>query len=204
MPTHCSVPLCIKKGYREKETGEKVSSNFPPKKGWESCGFMLFGEMREKTSRFQILLKKSFNGVVSLGKGAVPSVFAWKRSSPRKRPPPTPRIPSTVSHNLYRNISEVVETASSSEILETSESSSNSHLAPEIEELQSSTNFWFAVRGKSGNYTTRETFSCTTEIKEKLQSEVLSLKGNIASLEQKCEKLEKYVFSFDNVKTDYS
>lgn len=33
MPTHCSVPLCIKKGYREKETGEKVSSNFPPKKG---------------------------------------------------------------------------------------------------------------------------------------------------------------------------
>lgn len=57
---------------------------------------------------------------------------------------------------------------------------------------------------KIRNYTTRETFSCTTEIKEKLQSEVLSLKGNIASLEQKCEKLEKYVFSFDNVKTDYS
>jgi len=55
-----------------------------------------------------------------------------------------PRIPSTaatVSHNLNENISEVVETASLSEILETSESSSNSHLPPEIEELQSSSNF---------------------------------------------------------------
>ena len=33
---------------------------------------------------------------------------------------------------------------------------------------------------------------------------MLSLKGNIALFEQKCEKLEKHVFSFDNVKTDNS
>ena len=41
-------------------------------------------------------------------------------------------------------------------------------------------------------------------MKEKLESEVLSLKENIALLEQKCEKLEKHMFSFDNVKTDNS
>lgn len=41
-------------------------------------------------------------------------------------------------------------------------------------------------------------------MKEKLESEMLSLKENIALLRQKCEKLEKYMFSFDNVKTDDS
>ena len=30
------------------------------------------------------------------------------------------------------------------------------------------------------------------------------MKENIALLEQKCEKLEKYMFSFDNIKTDDS
>ena len=34
-----------------------------------------------------------------------------------------------------------------------------------------------------------------------LGSEVLSVKENIAFLEQKCEKLVKHVFSFDNIKT---
>ena len=34
-----------------------LTSNFPLKKDWKSCGFMLFEEMREKISRFQILLK---------------------------------------------------------------------------------------------------------------------------------------------------
>ena len=33
---------------------------------------------------------------------------------------------------------------------------------------------------------------------------MLSLKANIALVEQKCEQLEKHVFSFDNVKTDDS
>ena len=41
-------------------------------------------------------------------------------------------------------------------------------------------------------------------MKDNLESEVLSLKANIVLLEQKCEKLEKHVFSFDNIKTDDS
>ena len=145
--------------------------------------------------------------MVSLRKGAVPSVFAWKRSSPRKRPPPTRRISSTaatVLHNLNKNISEVVETACSSEILETSESSSNSHLAPEMEAPQSATNFDLQSEENLEIAKLEKLLAATIEIKETLENEVLSLKEKISLLEQKCEKLEKHVFSFDNVKTDDS
>ena len=157
MPTHCCELLCTKKGYREEETGEKVSYfKFPTEEGlrklwihaiWRDMGknFQISNTTKVCSRHFKSDdLRKSFNGIVSLRRGAVPSVFAWKQSSPCKRPPPTPRILSTATtlpHNLNENISKVVETAGSSEILEISESSSNSHLAPEIEELQSSTNF---------------------------------------------------------------
>ena len=42
----------------------------------------------------------------------------------------------------------------------------------------------------------------TIETKEKLELEVLSLKQNIDLPEEKCEKLEKHVFSFENIKTE--
>lgn len=109
-----------------------------------------------------------------------------------------------MSHNLNENISEVVETASSSEILKTSESSCNSHLAPEIEELQSSTNFDLQSEENLEIARLEKLLAATIKMKEKLESEVLSLRENIALLEQKCEKLEKHLFSFDNVKTDES
>ena len=220
MPTHCCVPLCTKKGYREEETGEKVSYfKFPTEEGlrklwihaiWRDMGknFQISNTTKVCSRHFKSDdLKKSFNGVVSLRKGAVPSVFAWKRSSPRKRPPPTPRILSTaatVPHNLNENLSEVVETAGSSEILEISESASNSHLAPEIEELQSSTNVDLNSEENLEIARLEKLLAATIKIKEELESEVLSLKENISFLEEKCQKLEKHVFSFDNIKTDDS
>ena len=103
---------------------------------------------------------------------------------------------------MNENISEVVETAGSSEILEMSESSSNSHLTPEIEELQSSKNFDLKSEESLEIARLEELLAATIKIKEELESEVLSLKENSALLEQKCEKLEKHVFSFENIKTD--
>ena len=218
MPTHCCVPLCTKKGYREEETGEKVSYfKFPTEEGLRKL--WIHAIRRDEGKSFQISsttkvcsrhfksddLKKSLNGVISLRKGAVPSVFAWKRSSPRKRPPPTLRIPSTaatVPHNMNENINEVVETAGSSEILEMSQSSSNLYLTPEIEELQSSKNFDLKSEESLEIARLEELLAATIKMKEELESEVLSLKENIALLEQKCEKLEKHVFSFENIKTD--
>ena len=220
MPTHCCVPLCTKKGYREEETGEKISYfKFPTEEGlrklWihairrdEGKNFLISNTTKVCSRHFKSDdLKKSFNGVVSLRKGAVPSVFAWKRSSPRKRPPPTPRILSTaatVPHNLNENLSEVVETAGLSEILEISESASNSHLAPEIEELQSSTNVDLNSEENLEIARLEKLLAATIKIKEELESEVLSLKENVSFLKEKCEKLQKHVFSFDNIKTDDS
>ena len=67
---------------------------------------------------------------------------------------------ATVPHNLDENIGEVVETTGSSEILETSQSSSNTHLAPEIEELQSSTNFDLQSQKNLEITRLEELFSC--------------------------------------------
>ena len=91
MPTHCCVPLCTKKGYREEETGEKISYfKFPTEEGlrklWihairrdEGKNFLISNTTKVCSRHFKSDdLKKSFNGVVSLRKGAVPSVFAWK------------------------------------------------------------------------------------------------------------------------------
>ena len=152
-------------------------------------------------------LKKSLNGVVSLKNGAVPSVFAWKRRSPCKRLPPTPHISSmaaSVSQNLNENISELVESACSSESLETSECSSNSHLALEMEAPQTATKFDLQSKENLEIARLKKLLADTIEIRETLESGVLYLKANIALVKQKCEQLEKHVFSFDNVKTDDS
>ena len=61
----------------------------------------------------------------------MPSVFAWKRSSPRKRPPPTPRFTATtVGNNLSSEFSEATQaTTESSDVI--CEDSSTTNMAGE-------------------------------------------------------------------------
>ena len=65
-----------------------------------------------------------------------------------------------------------METANSSEILETSESSCNSHLAPEIEELQSLTNVDLQSEENLEIARLEKLLAATIKMKEKLESEV--------------------------------
>ena len=103
MPTHCCVPECTKKGYRE-EDGSKVSYfQFPTdnmlKKKWihairrdEGKDFKISESTKVCSRHFRKEdLKKTLAGKICLKSGAVPSVFSWIRTSPRKRKPPTER-----------------------------------------------------------------------------------------------------------------
>ena len=96
MPTHCCVPECTKKGYRE-EDGTKVSFfKFPMKKKWlhairrdEGKYFKVTKSTRVCSRHFREGdIKKSLSGKNELKDGVVPSVFPWIRTSPRKRKEP--------------------------------------------------------------------------------------------------------------------
>ena len=103
MPMHCCVPKFTKKGYRE-DDGSKVSYFlFPTKKMLRKK--WIHAIRREEGKHFEIKtstkvcsrhfrkndLKKSLVGKIYLRPGAVPSLFLWTCTSPRKRKAPTPR-----------------------------------------------------------------------------------------------------------------
>ena len=105
MPTHCCVPLCTKKGYQDEVTGAKISYfRLPTKenqrKQWIQAIRRDLGKKFSTSNSTKVCsrhfkdedFKITLTHVVSLKPGVVPSVFAWKRSSPRKRPLPAPRL----------------------------------------------------------------------------------------------------------------
>ena len=82
-----------------------VGPNFSIKEGTRVCSRLF------KTED----LKRSLNNKVSPKPGAVPSIFEWKRSSPRKRPPAAPRFTATtVANNLESEFSEVMHSVNES------------------------------------------------------------------------------------------
>ena len=103
MPTSCCVPLCTKKENRDENTGEKISFfRFPEdetlRKQWlhairRDVGpyFSITEGTRVCSKHFKPEDLRKTAQKTKPKPGTVPSIFAWKRSSPRKRPPPTPR-----------------------------------------------------------------------------------------------------------------
>lgn len=104
MPSHCCVPQCTTRGYRE-ENGAKISFyTFPSdpgqKKKW------IHAIRRDEGPHFKVTkgtvvcsqhfrendFKKTLAGKHLLKPGVVPSVFTWIRTSPRKRKAPAERL----------------------------------------------------------------------------------------------------------------
>ena len=126
MPTSCCVPECTKKGYLD-ENGRKVSHfKFPDdplrRKKW------LHAIRRDEGVYFQIQewtkvcsrhfreydFIKKLSGRRDLRPNAVPSLFPWTRTSPRKRKAPTDRkqiaATSRVLLSEIETVEETVET----------------------------------------------------------------------------------------------
>ena len=101
MPTSCCVPQCTKKGYLD-ENGSKVSHfTFPDdpvlRKKW------IHAIRRDEGMHFQVKkwtkvcsrhfreydFIKTLSGRRDLRTNAIPSLFPWTRTSPRKRKAPT-------------------------------------------------------------------------------------------------------------------
>ena len=108
MPTNCCVLLCTKKDKRDNQMDKKISFFCFPKeenlkKQWihvirrdvgpnfsiNNGTWVCSRHFREED------LQMGLNGKVSPRTGAVPNIFAWMRSLPRKRAPPTPCFTAT-------------------------------------------------------------------------------------------------------------
>ena len=213
MPTNCCVPLCTKKDKRDKETGEKISFfRFPEDedlmKQWihairRDVGpyFSVNEGTRVCSRHFKTEdLRKSLNGRVSPKTGAVPSIFAWKRSSPRKRAPPTPRFTATsVAKNLTSEASEATDLAAESREIATSTNMAADLAFPETAEMQNTTHFAEKSEKDLLIADLEDKLSAALAKNEELQELVSKLKEKVTDLEEKYEKLEERLFSFKNI-----
>lgn len=213
MPTNCCVPLCTKKDKRDKETGEKISFfRFPEDedlmKQWihairRDVGpyFSVNEGTRVCSRHFKTEdLRKSLNGRVSPKPGAVPSIFAWKRSSPRKRAPPTPRFTATsVAKNLTSEASEATDLAAESREIATSTNMAADLAFPETAEMQNTTHFAEKSEKDLLIADLEDKLSAALAKNEELQELVSKLKEKVTDLEEKYEKLEERLFSFKNI-----
>lgn len=226
MPTSCCVPLCTKKENRDKNTGEKISFfRFPEdenlRKQWlhairRDVGpyFSITEGTRVCSKHFKPEDLRKTAQKTKPKPGTVPSIFAWKRSSPRKRPPPSPRpSPLTLSKNLekdsgggMRKGNEGCSSISEDKSDEPAVTMVNSQFPERAEMEPSSEPADFAEKSDKDSLILelKERLSALLLKNEKLEEEVLNLKEKIRDLQGQHEKLEERLFSLKNVATNNS
>lgn len=103
MPANCCVPYCTDKGYREEDGTKRSYFKFPDdvvrRKKWlhairrdEGPYFSITKNTKVCSRHFREYdFVKTRSGRIDLRTEAVPSKFAWTRTSPRKRKAPTAR-----------------------------------------------------------------------------------------------------------------
>lgn len=194
MPTHCCVPDCTKKGYRDDE-GAKISFFIFPKdsslrKRWihairrdEGRNFSIKESTKVCSRHFRAYdFRKSLAGKTLLQPNAVPSVFSWTRSSPRKRKPPMKRF--TASH-ASMSIDESIEDLG--EVEEVNLQSCEVACQIKANTLEVGTQ-------------TDENFDDGKRKIQCLEQAIKELELKVVSLEKEIDFHQKRVFSFDTIK----
>ena len=200
MPTNCCVPDCTKKGYVD-ENGDKISHfKFPDdpvlRKKW------IHAIRRDEGKYFQTKLWtkvcsrhfreydfiKTLGGRRKLRMNAVPSLFAWTRTSPRKRKAPTVRD----------NIGETCRVL----LLEPETNEEPSNIENAVDEDEGETN-------ESEGIMNRDIATQTNEIELKdsvaeLKQQLVDLKYESEKAEKRIDSLQKQLFTVDRFKGDDS
>ena len=195
MPTHCCVPGCVKKGYSD-EDGNKVSYFiFPVEKGLRKK--WIHAIRRDEGKDFQIKpttkvcsrhfrendIKKTLAGKFQLRAGAVPSLFSWTRTSPRKRKAPTHRECGEASAALFE----------ASEIAEPEEQSNTKILEDKVVASECDNSNDVAACAETQ---TNESQAIEMETKEFMESmdnsqELTSLKEELSKLTSQLENMKR-------------
>ena len=200
MPTHCCVPECTKKGCRE-DDGRKVSFfKFPDhvgrRKQW------LHAIRREEGKHFRITkgtkvcsrhfrpeydFVKTLAGRTELRGNAVPSKFAWTRTSPRKHKAPAVResIDKT-SRNPFEETGTNDEPENSENCVDEGEN--------RIEERET-------VESILSENLKMDAETQTTEPKEgtetSLTQQIVDLESNLERAKRRIESLQNQVFTIE-------
>ena len=192
MPTHCCVSECTKKGCHE-EDGRKVSFfKFPDhvghRKQWLHAIRREEGEHFRITNATKVCLRhfrpeydfvKTLAGRTDLRGNAVPSKFAWTRTSPRKRKVPVVResIDDT-SQNLFEETGTNDEPKNTKNCVDEGEN--------RIEERET-------VKSNQSENSKMDVETQTTEPKEGtetlLKQEIVDLESNLERAKRRIESL---------------
>ena len=228
---YCCMPLCNQKGTTG-PNGEKVGF-FSIPTDTSLRAQWLHAIRRDTGKHFTITdstkvcslhfknehLKKSLGiGRLSYVDGAVPSVFEWKRSSPRKRPPPTPRGNSASIQNKKQNkrkagsartsldMSAVAGPSSESLSIDATDSLNEFSLESNSEAESSET---VTTDNQLSYDDLRKKLAKMEQLLEesrtknaKLEAEVEKVRTHAFKISEKCANLEKRIFTVDNFTSD--
>ena len=228
---YCCVPLCNQKGTTG-PNGEKVGFFSIPTD--TSLRAQWLHAIRRDTGKYFTITdstkvcslhfknehrKKSLGiGRLSYVDGAVPSVFEWKRSSPRKRPPPTPRGNSASIQNKKQNkrkagsarasldMSAVAGPSSESLSIDATDSLNEFSLESNSEAESSET---VTTDNQLSYDDLRKKLAKMEQLLEesrtknaKLEAEVEKVRTHAFKISEKCANLEKRIFTVDNFTSD--
>ncbi|XP_068724860.1 uncharacterized protein [Montipora capricornis] len=204
MPTHCCVRECIKKGCRD-ENGNKISHfKFPIddpqlKRKWLHAIRRDEGKYFKVTEATKVCsrhfrpgdIKKTLAGKNELRAGVVPSLFAWIRTSPRKRKAPIARNfgikpPSKVARKL--NVSSV-------DLADHIPNNSANDDPVEFAESADG-NMSFSCSVRDAEMQTEPEFGSDTELRQ----QVLEQKSQLEIATRRIEALQKQLFLVDRFK----
>ena len=201
MPTSCCVPECTKNGYLD-ENGRKVSHfKFPDdplrRKKWihairrDEGVYFQIQEWTKVCSRYfrEYDFIKTLSGRRDLRSNAVPSLFPWTRTSPRKRKPPTDREQiGTTSRVLLSEIETVEETVETENATCNEESETSDTDAITKQDVTTQTN---EIESRDNSDT-------------EMNQQLIDLKSKLEKANQRIESLQKQLFTVDRFRGDDS